>query len=517
MESSHTKGTKMQKSEDTIRIPKILDTKVEPLFSLPSDLMSPKRCKRKKEELISIKGKLQKFYESSYTAKRLQKENFRRYMVGLIEKPELPAMDIDLSDDRDINRYYYYICNGVDTIHTAHIEQVFIDAILDLVSSNLRDQFPDLTNKVMAEIKEDFTKNIKKAIIKFALTDPAEEYPSEFDAIEEDEQRVPPDFWRHIEHCREILRNDLYLINPCMRITLDYWFRDYSKFRLINFEYIYAHKESWDLLNFHTLISHQIVANRRILEKDWYSEIQEIFLVNNRKNLVPSLLRRKQFKRFFDCAGKLMESHLLNACKLSLRDFINYVIDGKPVACCFKVNFAIIANELVFEPLFDKFKELLCDILDLICNAVRNFERLETQLYLDWTGPQEFLKPQISEYIVEQFKKQINHLIDCEKVFPEQKIVELEKYAYLFNNEEFNRVEAFLQDETKKLKDYKIKIKNYHDLAGEIPIKIQKTIFAGFFEVSSAPFIKTLVENIEHLKGLLIQHLVDKYQDTTKR
>lgn len=66
-------------SVDTIPIPKILDTKVEPLFSLPSDLMSPKRCKRKKEELISIKEKMQKFGESSYTAKRLHKENFRRY------------------------------------------------------------------------------------------------------------------------------------------------------------------------------------------------------------------------------------------------------------------------------------------------------------------------------------------------------------------------------------------------------------------------------------------------------
>lgn len=52
-------------------------------------------------------------------------------------------------------------------------------------------------------------------------------------------------------------------------------------------------------------------------------------LQNNRKNLVPSPLRRKQFKRFFDCASKLMESQLLRACKRSLRDFVNYVADGK--------------------------------------------------------------------------------------------------------------------------------------------------------------------------------------------
>jgi len=52
-------------------------------------------------------------------------------------------------------------------------------------------------------------------------------------------------------------------------------------------------------------------------------------LQNNKKKLVPSPLRRKQFKRFFDCAGKLMESQLLRACKRSLRDFVNYVANGK--------------------------------------------------------------------------------------------------------------------------------------------------------------------------------------------
>lgn len=75
-----------------------------------------------------------------------------------------------------------------------------------------------------------------------------------------------------------------------------------------------------------------------------------------------------------------------------LRECILFLCFPQPVACCFKVSIAIVSNELVFEPSFDKFKELLCDILKAICNAVRNFERLETQLYLDWAGPREFLK-----------------------------------------------------------------------------------------------------------------------------
>jgi len=60
--------------------------------------------------------------------------------------------------------------------------------------------------------------------------------------------------------------------------------------------------------------------------------------------------------------------------------------------CFFKINIVVVSNELVFEPSFDNFKESLCDILDKICNAVRNFARLETQLFLDWAGPTEFLQ-----------------------------------------------------------------------------------------------------------------------------
>lgn len=108
---------------------------------------------------------------------------------------------------------------------------------------------------------------------------------------------------------------------------------------------------------------------------------------------------------------------------------------------------------------------------------------------------------------------------DCDKTF---KFLRLNsyvfyRYAYLYNNEEFDRTQAFLRDETKKLKEYEMKIKNYHDLAGRIPIEVERTIFVGFFEVSCAPFVRIVVENVERFKGLLIDHLVDKYQNTTKK
>jgi len=77
--SSRLEKTKARRceSEDAIQIPKILEMKVEPLFSLPSDLISPKRCKRTGEALI--KGKIQKLRDVPHSMKRLREEKFRRY------------------------------------------------------------------------------------------------------------------------------------------------------------------------------------------------------------------------------------------------------------------------------------------------------------------------------------------------------------------------------------------------------------------------------------------------------
>lgn len=91
------------------------------------------------------------------------------------------------------------------------------------------------------------------------------------------------------------------------------------------------------------------------------------------------------------------------------------------------------------------------------------------------------------------------------------------RYAHLYNDEELGQTEAFLLNERKKLEEYEKKIKLYHDLAGRIPIVIERTVFAEFFEVSHAPFIRTVVENVERFKGLLIYRLVDRYQTTTKK
>ncbi|XP_033301318.1 dynein heavy chain 7, axonemal-like [Bombus bifarius] len=451
------------RAKDVPKILKVVETKIEPLFSLPPELMKCIKCTRREEK------RKQRKFGVTYTGKRLKVENFRRYMVSLITKPELPNVDIDLNNDEDVNRYYNYICNGVDTVHTVQIQDVVIEKILLLVPYHLRDRFAYYTESLLIEIKDTYTRNIKKAILQYALQVPVQKYllkQKDNDKKSLYMRYIVPGSTVKIREYRDNLQNNLFLINPCMRMSLDHWVGEFRDFRLIDVKQIAQSKESWDLMRFNKMINKQMIKARNMLKNFWYDGIQNIFL--------------------------------------------------EPINCMFNVDIIIASKQLAFDPSFEKFKEILCSILDELCEAVRNFEKLETQLYLDWSGEQGFLKPHIEESRVQKLKQEIIDLVDREKLIPEQLLMELKIYEYLYNDDEYYKVERFTRDESKKLEDYNEPIKHYHNLMMNFPVEIERTAFTGLFKVSRKIFIETIVDNTCRIKCLLIDTLVERYQDMAR-
>ncbi|XP_034174982.2 dynein heavy chain at 36C [Osmia lignaria lignaria] len=505
--------TRKKGTKNVLMLSNIVDTKIEPLFCLPPHLMECKLCKRKYKEQLERKR------QETYTGKRLKTENFRRFVVSLVVKPKLETANIDLSNDQEVNRYYNYICDGADTIHTVQIQDDVIEKILNLVPYRLTDRFNYCTESLLIEIKDIFTRNIKKAILEHALKNPLQE---DSRAVEEgtkvDEiKRVFPYLTARICKYRETFRDNLFLLNPCMKMTLEQWVCRFLDFRLIDLKDIAEHKSCWDLTEFKETVFRQIRRARSTLVNSWYDGIQNIFLMNNRKKLVPSPLQRVRFRRFFGCTTKMMETQLLYTCNHSLDDIMKFIIFGKPVKCVFNLNIVVRSNELTFDPSFDDFKMDLCSILDRLCDAIRQFDKLETQLYLDWSGSRDFLKPKIWEPRVEKLKEDIVDLIEREKLIPIKLLNKLQIYERFYNEEEYGKMEIFIKDENKTLEEYKNMIKYYHDFMMNIPIKIKRTEFCGLFEVSRKSFIETIVENVGRIKDLLTDKLVSNYQNAAKK
>lgn len=78
-------------------------------------------------------------------------------------------------------------------------------------------------------------------------------------------------------------------------------------------------------------------------------------------------------------------------------------------------------------------------------------------------------------------------------------------------------MEIFVKDEFKQLHEYNELIEKYHILMLNFPTRIQKTAFTGLFKVSRKIFIETIVEYVNRIRQLLINSLIERYQNIAKK
>lgn len=164
-------------SQESIKLPNIIDTKVEPLFKFSDELSNVPFCKKfkSKDKCSEFPKKREKKVSSkkSYTEQRLRREAVRRYLIELIVRPELFEDGIN-SGDKDINKYYYYIQNGIDTIHVTPLEEKIIANIMILIPKEFRHRFLEFVNDLLKEVENEFIVTMKKSIIEFAMINPQE-------------------------------------------------------------------------------------------------------------------------------------------------------------------------------------------------------------------------------------------------------------------------------------------------------------------------------------------------------
>lgn len=64
---------------------------------------------------------------------RKQREEFRKRLVGLIippdEERDMSLESLMTEEEKQIQRYYYYVRYGVDTIHVSPLDQVTLERV----------------------------------------------------------------------------------------------------------------------------------------------------------------------------------------------------------------------------------------------------------------------------------------------------------------------------------------------------------------------------------------------------
>jgi len=71
-----------------------------------------------------------------------------------------------------LRSYNYYITHGIDTDHIAPLDRSWIDRVLALISTRLRQGKDDIITCLVDEMRDDYLLSVKKSIIDFVLRDP---------------------------------------------------------------------------------------------------------------------------------------------------------------------------------------------------------------------------------------------------------------------------------------------------------------------------------------------------------
>lgn len=152
-------------------------------------------------------------------------------MLLILKKDEIHVTpdSVPTSEDMEILRYYYYIHNGVDTVHVASIDEKWLSNISALVPSKLK-KWPDIIGVMVDELKEDYLLCIKKSIVDFVLQDPAlnELGITVYDSDHRREmKRICKGFTPLYEPTKVKLSNNLFIVNACITQVLDLWHRQF--------------------------------------------------------------------------------------------------------------------------------------------------------------------------------------------------------------------------------------------------------------------------------------------------
>ncbi|KAF5288992.1 hypothetical protein FQA39_LY03871 [Lamprigera yunnana] len=507
------KRERLEKLKDgIIKFPRITvpadPTAIQPLYSLPPHLMQPVGGKDRIKKKAKRVGVIE-----SYTALRKRREDFRKGLVDLLinkeEEMDVGAEEVPIYGDKEMLRYYYYIRHGVDTIHAAPLEQKLLNKVLGMIPLRLK-QFREVLVQEVNDMKEDFMTAIKKAIVDFVLQDPSEIKPSA--AISQSAVLLDDPSWKNgYDKARTKIERTLHLTNPCIARLLNLWYLKFNEVRFVDTHMLSTQDGPLILTDFQWLVDRGIESTKELLLQSYYNQVIDIFLLGNKKNELPNPALHNRFTKFYHCCAMIMTSNLQCLCLNSLYDYVEYITDFKFKTKGFQLNLIESSGTIVFEPTFQDFEYVFLKVIDDIVDAVMIVPKLESQLYLDFQGGVEYLRPVIPEFLIKTYKLRIQRLIQKQRIKPEARVHDFDEYSTLIEGGEMEDLNTFLS-ENHTFDEYVEKILTYKVIAGEIPIVKEHNIRMGMFYMERGELIEFLVTNVETISNALLSRMSFDYQ-----
>ncbi|XP_052236951.1 dynein axonemal heavy chain 7-like isoform X2 [Dreissena polymorpha] len=544
--SKRTKPTWEQNPPSFVLSGKIPEDDGKDHIDLIGELTARDPKRRKPNKLKPITEKQNGTDVTQFQQPKKDRENFRKSLVDIIMQEEgvqqtnmasatgelqpLSRTGSPTAAEKDILRYYYYIHHGIDTEHVAPMEDSWLENVLALISTELKEGHNETIDNLSDEMREDYLLSVKKAIVDFVLKDPRErddEKKVKLAPHREELMVVPKPWNRSYLLGLELMSENLHVTNPCMLQVLDLWHGTFGGLRFIDIEEFHARQDSMELQNFQALCLRHIDSAKEKLLKKWFPEVQNIFYQGNKRKQVPSNQDQEKLESFFNCAATLMTENLQLLTLLSLKDYQDLIVQPPTSTRAYEhpgfiMRLILDNTQIKFEPTFNDFEVILLNVFDVMIKASQVVPRVETKLYSEWSGDKSkaTLKPVILEDILERHKVAVRELIKQESIGPIEHSKIYDKYNFLISKQADTDVEQFLK-ETHTFDEYKKEVEKYHRLVEEITYNSikngrGKVLRLGMFELHCDDLIRALSKRADALCTKLLGRMARDHQEENK-
>lgn len=457
----------------------------------------------------------------SYTEVRKEREEFRKRLIDLIiSKDEEYANDDDTfpnAHERETMRYYYYIKHGIDTAHVAPIDKKVLNRILALIPKNLQ-KYQEMLKNITEEMKLDYNLAVKKAVIDFVLGDALFRYVKKDEMTQaRQEVREMTLKWKHrYDENRRQLKRNLFAINRCLAQILEIWHTTFKGIEFVDLEALISKGAAYDLSEFTSTVSRMIEDAKNMLNEKWYGAIQGILVKGIKRKIVPDQTKPRLLKRFHNSVAALMTQQLQDMCIRSLYTYTDYICDIGNKNQGFRLTI-LLENEdtLTFIPSFSKFSTEIIRMIDTIVRASKIFPRIEIKMYPDGVNDMDncMLKPDIPEQIITECKEKIHLMLEEQRIGPELRMQDFDKYMSLMNGEDIDVISSFMKQKA-SFEEYCELIQKYKEIESEISREVYGVISMQFYDFHREGLIDTLEGLAKFMQQELLQKMITEQQNS---
>ncbi|XP_040611383.1 dynein heavy chain 3, axonemal [Mesocricetus auratus] len=456
--------------------------------------------------------------------------------VMLQEEMEIESKEKKPSE-LDLERYYYYLTNGIRKDMIAPEDEEVMVRIYKLIPKVLlaTPALEPLQVALRSEKESDYYCSLMKSIVDYILMDPMEKKRLFIESIPRlFPHRVirAPVPWHNVyQSAKKWNEEHLHTVNPMMYNLKELWFAEFQDLRFVRTADLLAGKLPLLPNEYRDVIQKHCLDARHILLNKWIPTCAQLF-VSQKEHWVHFAPKSdydssRNIEEYFASVASFMSLQLRELVFKSLKDLVSFFMihkDGNDfkepyqemeffipqlIMIKLEVNEPIIA----FNPTFDDCWELIKDsFLEIIKNS-DGIPKVESILFPELKGYNLILGTvHPEENLVSDFVNETFEVFKKNQVGPHKYLNVYKKYNDLLDNAAEQGITKFL-GESHEIEDFVMSINRIKKRRNEIA-SMHITVPLAMFCLDALFLNHDLCERAQNLKDRLIQYQVDVNRET---